>query len=139
MSADAAWVKGTHPDHVLFVIEVLVRKDHQGRLSSRGRLQDENDRKVAEALSSGGMAEGGWALLAEAARTEATLQLLVRLSNEPGFQETLMGGAESVEPLLEKLTRDTLDLMQRELREILPQVAREVTETIRDGLRSEIG
>jgi hypothetical protein len=136
MSA-SAWNKGQHPDHDLFVIEVLVRKEHTGTLACRRRLQSELDERVASSFPSGGLAEGGWALITEAARTEATLQLLVKLSNDPFFQEKLLEGTELSEELIEKITRDTSDLIQRELREILPQVTREVATTIRDGLRSQ--
>lgn len=136
---DSSWRKGRHGDHDAFVIEVLVRRDRAGRLTSRRRLQSQVDEEVAAALPAGGMAEGGWALLTEAARTETTLQLLVKLSNEPSFQENLLRGDSPSAELIEKLTRDVESLIQRELREILPHVAREVTETIRDGLRSETG
>jgi hypothetical protein len=137
--AEASWHKGKHPDHVLFVIEVYVRKDHRGQLSCRRCLQSAEDERVAEGLPSGGMVEGGWALLTEAVRTEATLQLLVKLSNDPFFQEKLLEGEDVSEEFLETLARETDSLLQRELREILPQVAREVTRTIRDGIRSQTG
>lgn len=134
---DADWLKGHHADHDVFVIEVLVRKDRFGQLASHGRLQSEEDRKVAETLPSGGMVEGGWALLTEAVRTEMTLQLLVRLSNDPSFREKLLEGDSPSEEILNMLERDATNLVNRELREILPSVARAVTGALRNGLRDE--
>jgi hypothetical protein len=130
------WPKGKHHDYVAFVVEVHVRKDRDGTVRSVKRLQDEQDeRTTANMEGSHGMQEGGWALLTEAVRSEAMLQLLVKISNDPEFKEKLLSGDDVVtENLLNNLKKDTLEQLKKSLDEVTPHLVREATETVRDGL-----
>lgn len=130
------WSKGAHPSYTAFVIEVHVRRDQSGGVRSFRRLQGPEDEDAASALpGTGGMQEGAWALLTEAARTEAMLQLLVKLSNDAEFKQKITESGNVDPDLLENLVKDTLEQIQRGLDEILPRVARETVSTVRDGLR----
>lgn len=134
------WKKGVHPDHTAFVMEVHVRRDKDGQVSSYRCLQGPEDQAATEKMEgSHGMAEGSWALLTEAARSEIMLQLLVKLSNDPEFKEKMASTGEIDEGLLRSLSKDTLEQMQKGLDELLPHLAREAVETVRDGLRNKTG
>jgi hypothetical protein len=121
-------------------MEVHVRRDRSGNVASYRCLQSTEDQKTVETLEgSHGMPEGSWALLTESARSEIMLQLLVKLSNDSEFQEKLVSGDGPDEELLEGLTKDVLEHMQKGLRELLPHLTREAVETVRNGLRTEDG
>jgi len=132
------WTRGVHSDHTTFVMEVYVRRDKGGKVSSYRALQSPEDHQVAQTMEgSHGMVEGSWALLTEAARAELMLQLLVKLSNDPEFKEKLLSGDKIDEGLLGSLSKDTLQQMTKGLEELLPHLAREAAETVKHGLRNE--
>lgn len=134
----APWPKGTHPSYSAFVLELHVRKDATGSLRCHRQLQDAHDEQTATGMSaSGGLEEGTWALLTETARAEALLQILVKLSNDSGFQEKITdpGGVDS--GLIENLTKDILSQICRGLEEVVPHVTREAIATVRGGLMRE--
>ena len=83
------------------------------------------------------MEEGSWALLTESARTEMMLQIIVDLSNDPEFKEKLTGAETAPEEMIEKLAANTLQLMAQALEKMVPELAREAVEQVRDGLRRE--
>lgn len=136
---DAPWPKGNHPEHVGFVIEVHVRRDASGALSCQRRLQDETDVRATQSLRTGGMEEGAWALLTEAARTEIMLQLLVKMTNDAEFQGKVAIDTPASEELIAGLAASTMSQMQRELRDIVPEVVREAVRILQGGLRSQAG
>jgi len=133
------WTKGTHPDYSAFVIEVHVRKDAEtGALRSLHRLQDEQDVEVTATLTpSGGMAEGSWALLTEAIRAEALLQLLLKLSNDAEFKEKMESAEEVPEDFIENLSKSALQQVQRGLNELASPLAHEAISAVHDGLRNQ--
>ena len=134
------WSKGEHEDYSAFVIEVHVRKDKMGALRTRRLLQDDVDHAVAEQMgANGGMEEGAWALLSEAARAETMLQSLVKLSNSPEFKGKMTGDPAPDDELIEKLSKDTLEQMRRGLEAVLPSYVRETVQLVRDGLRHQSG
>ena len=140
MSELTQWVKGKHDDYVAFVLEVHVRKDDNGALRTRSGLQDSADRAIAEGIgNNGGMEEGAWALLTEAARAEIMLQILVKLSNDMEFKENIEGDAALDDELIEKLSKDTLEQLHQELRTVVPALVRETVHVVRDGLRNQNG
>jgi len=81
------------------------------------------------------MEEGAWALLTETVRIEAMLQLLVKLSNDPKFQEKMVSADPAPDELIEQLSEDTLEQITRSLVEMAPGIAREAIQQVRDGLR----
>jgi len=134
------WTKGTHEDYSAFVLEVHVCKDKTGALRTRRSLQDGVDHAVVESFgSSGGLEEGAMALLMEAARAEAMLQLLVKLSNDSEFKEKIAGDAGPDDELIEKLSKDTLEQLRRGLETVVPSLAQETVHLVRDGLRNQTG
>lgn len=137
----APWEKGQHPDYDAFVIEVHVRKDRRTKgIQSFRCLQDQRDETTASALGpTGGMDEGSWALLTEAARAEVMLQVLHRLSNTPHFQEKLLNAEEAPHDLLEMVSQDTLNILQKGLSSQIPHLVKEAMEVVRDGLRHQRG
>lgn len=140
MPEPAPWTKGVHPGYSAFVVEVHVRKDESGDLRSFRRLQDERDEHTLEKMSpTGGLMEGSWALLTEALRAEAMLQLLVKISNDAEFKAKMEAGDADVDDLIENLSNDTLEQVKRGLDELVPRVAREAIHRVRDGLRNEDG
>jgi hypothetical protein len=136
----APWKKGVHSDYTAFVIEVHVRRDREGNVASYRRLQGPEDQRTSETMEgSHGMVEGSWALLTESARSELMLQLLVKLSNDPEFKQKLASEGDIDEGLLRSLSKDTLEQLQKGLKELLPHLTREAAETVRDGLRTKTG
>lgn len=134
----APWAKGVHRDYTAFVMEVHVRKDAAGNLASYRCLQGPRDQEAASRMGgSHGMSEGSWALLTEAARAELMLQLLVKLSNDAEFKEKLMAQEKIDEGLLRSLSKDTLDQIHKGLDELLPHLAREAVEIVKDGLQHQ--
>lgn len=77
------WTKGQHPEYDLLVAEVLVIRDDVGRVYSKHQLQDDADAQVALGWPSSGIEQIGFALLTEAARREALLQMLMLESSQP--------------------------------------------------------
>lgn len=138
MISEPLWPNGQHENYDAFVIEVGVRRDHDGKLQSYKRLRSDADWETTQKLGpGGGLEEGSWALLTEAARTEAMLQLLVKLSNDPEFKRKITAAESAPEDLIEKLAADTLEITHRVLKEIVSDVARETIQQVRDGLRRQ--
>jgi hypothetical protein len=134
----APWGKGVHRDYTAFVMEVHVRKDTAGNLTSYRCLQGAEDYEAAAHMGgSHGMSEGSWALLTEAARAELLLQLLVKISNDAEFTEKLTARGKIDEGLFRSLSKDTLAQIVKGLDELLPHLAREAVETVKDGLRHQ--
>ena len=135
MQTQPLWPKGKHPSYDAFVIEVGVRKDHEGEWRSYRRLQDAQDATVAETLGpSRGMEEGSWALLTETVRAEAMLQLLVKLSNEPELQAKMSSAEKAPEELIEKLSEATLKQLKLSLDKMVAGLVRETIEQVHDGI-----
>jgi len=136
MFTESPWPKGVYPTYSAFVIEVGVRKDRTGGIQTYKRLQGAQDLAVTETLGpSRGLEEGALALLTESVRTEAILQLLIKLSNDPEFKEKLSGAESAPDELIEKLADDTLEQIQRSIAKMVPGIAREATEHVQNGLR----
>lgn len=78
------WTPGTHDDHEVAVLEVLVRRDKAtGRVYSTHRPQSEFDEKLLLSWPSGGLEQATFALLVEALRKEALLSVLLDASKDP--------------------------------------------------------
>lgn len=133
----APWERGAHPGYTAFKMDVHVRRDRDGTVSSLREIAPEDQEIAMTMEGSHGMVEGSWALLTEAARAELMLQLLVKLSNDAEFKRKLASGGEINEDLPKVLSKDTLAQMKKGLEELLPHLAREAIETVRDGFRHE--
>lgn len=67
------------------VIEVRIRRDDFGRVSSIHDLRGEEDRKTALSWPSGGLNEVAFALLAEAVKREAIVDVGLQATHDPDF------------------------------------------------------
>ena len=131
------WSKGRHPEYDAFVIEVHVRKDRTGALSSFRRLPDQIDEEVAQSLgSSGGMEEGALALLTEGIKTEVMLQTLIKVQNLPNYRDMIL--QEGMLPeIFQKSTSETMQHLQRVLEHIVPGLVEDTVRTIASELGKE--
>ena len=77
------WQKGQHAEYGLAVAEVIVIRDKSGRVFSKHQLQDDGDVGVVQDWPSCGIEQMAFALLTEATRREALLQMLLLESNSP--------------------------------------------------------
>lgn len=79
------WDKGQHQDYDIAVIEVLVRRDHTGRVTATHQAQSELDHEILASWPSGGLEQVSFSLLAEAIQREALLEVLLYASRNPTF------------------------------------------------------
>lgn len=85
------WQKGSHGSHSVLGIEVQVCRDAEGRVFSCHQLQGADDLTVAMSWPGGGQEEVGFALLAEAVRREALLEMLLLVSKDASFPQRFEG------------------------------------------------
>ena len=79
-------------------VVVTVLRDGRNGVGSSHDFASEEDRRVAMSWPSGGLEQVAFALLSEAVRREALLDVLLLLSEDPGYRERLVGmGAEDRE------------------------------------------
>lgn len=90
----AEWEKGQHPDHDVVCVEVLLRRDAHGRVYTEHHLQDAVDHEVVLRWPSGGLEQVAFALLVEAVRREAVLDLALQISQEPSFLRNLAAATD---------------------------------------------
>ena len=135
----APWSKGKHEDYSAFVVEVYVRKDRAGKIHSVRALQDETDHATTREMEgSHGMAEASWALLMESVRAELMLQILVRLTKDPDYQQKLLVG-EHEEELAQEMRESLIAHMHRGLEEVVPPLTKEALESVRTGFQKQGG
>ena len=84
------WQKGSHEDHAVLTVEVDVCRDLIGRVFSMHRLQGEDDASVASTWPGGGHEAVGFALLTEAIRREAMLEVLILASQNGSHIRRIM-------------------------------------------------
>jgi len=131
------WLKGVNPEYSAFVIEVHVCRDIRGNVHSARRLQGVIDEQVVQTLgANGGMAEGAFGLLIEAARQEAMFQALLKYSNDEGFRDMLTSSQEVSDPVFAQMVDDTLKLMWATLSKVGPSIVRETLKQLQEGLDS---
>jgi hypothetical protein len=101
-----SWEKGRHDDHEVVVIEVRIRRDAHGRVVSNHFPQDETDLSILEGWPSGGMEQVAFALLTEAVRREALLDVILQASADVSAVRRWRNGTEEERGLiLDNLTR----------------------------------
>jgi len=72
-------------------VEVEVCRDAEGRVFSSHGLQSDEDVQIALSWPSGGQEQVGFALLTEAVRREALLEILLVLSKDESFPQRFAG------------------------------------------------
>ena len=68
--------------HDEVVVEIVIRREKEtGRVSSEHRLKDESAHEIVAAWPSGGLEQVAFAILAEAVRREALLDVILHMSH----------------------------------------------------------
>jgi len=120
------WSKGTHEDHAVAVIEVLVCQSKPGAVFSAHTVQGPEDQAVLMTWPSGGQRQVAHALLVEALRREAVVGLLVKMTKDPEYLERLQGmGADQEDAELELLARAMLETAGKASHTIAKDIIRE--------------
>lgn len=101
------------------VVEVHVHRDEHGRVHSNRRLRGESDQQVALSWPSGGMEQVAFALLVEAMRQEALLQILIKESQEPGFIARLTASKAEVDAEVALLRK----ALENQMATLVPRLA----------------
>lgn len=100
------WRRGRNPGFDVVAVEVLVRRDEHGRVISAHDLQSDEGRGIVAGWPSGGMEQVAFALLVEAVKREAVLDVLLRASHDPSFLgRWKSAGSEEREPLLQEMVK----------------------------------
>ena len=107
-----SWPKGKSEDAETVILEVSVRRDKYGRVVSAHAPQDAEDQALLESWPSGGMEQVAFALLSEAVRREALLDVLLNASHNPNFLSAWQEMSEDGKKIyIQKLTHDVQDSM----------------------------
>lgn len=100
------WRKGRSPGFEVVAVEVLVRRDEHGRVISAHDLQTDEGREIVVGWPSGGMEQVAFALLVEAVKREALLDVILRASHDSNFVEKWKSlGADEREPLIQEMVK----------------------------------
>lgn len=127
------WKKGQHADYTCFVVEVEIAVDSYGTSWSNHKLQSQDDHDLVSAMKSGGMEHVAHALMSEAVKREAILEVLLKVSNDPEFQERVLDGAlEAQEALVEQTSAAIIEMFRRVAHELAPEAARAALNMVRD-------
>lgn len=127
------WEKGDHADHLGFVVEVHVRQDKQTKqVVSFSKLQDELDHKTTALMQgSYGMGEAAYALVAEALRTEAMLQMLIQISAKPKLVDQILNPEKHTE-VVDRLADTTAAQVVQTLKKTCYGIAQSVVQKLHD-------
>lgn len=126
-----SWTKGRHDDHDVVVIEVHVRRDANGRVLSAHAPQDTADQETLLSWPSGGMEQVGFALLAEATRREAMIDVLLQASKDPAFLPWWRSAGEAErDAALAKMARGMRASMDEVVRRIADGALRAALEQV---------
>lgn len=87
------------------IIEVRIRRDEYGRVSSIHDLQGEEDRKTVLSWPSGGLNEVAFALLSEAVKREAIVDVGLQATHDPTFLNKLKTGDAAKESAVSELSK----------------------------------
>ena len=78
-----------NPDYSLLKIEVEICQDKNGRVYSAHKPQTPEDLAVAQSLPLYGLESTSYSLILEGARTEALLDMILNMSQNPDFLDSL--------------------------------------------------
>lgn len=126
------WLKGQHAEYTAFVVEVEIAVDQFGVPWSNHKLQDQTDYDLTSKMKSGGMEHVAHALVSEAVKREALLEVLMKLSNNPEFQERIYDTApEAQELLVKEASAAIIEVFKRAAGELAPAAARAALDMVR--------
>lgn len=132
------WLKGKHDDYTAFVVEVEIAVDQYGVPWSNHKLQNQSDHDITSQMKSGGMEHVAHALVSEAVKREALLEVLIRLSNDPEFKGRLQDPApEAQENLVNEASAAIIEVFRRAAGELAPEAARAALAMIRSEASME--
>lgn len=125
------WKKGKHDEYTCFVVEVEVAVDQAGVPWSAHRLQDQQDHDLTRDMPSGGLEYVAYALVQEAVKREALLQVLLKVSNDSEFKGNLLNSQETPAALVEEVTVAMMEVIKSATRELAPAAARAALDMVR--------
>jgi hypothetical protein len=132
------WKKGQNPDYTSFTIEVEVAVDQHGVMWSSHRLQDEQDVEIVEGLPNRGIERVADALLSEAIKREALLEVILKLSNFPEFKEKLSDPSpEAQQDLVNEVSSAMVAVISKAAAQIAPESAQAALNMVRQDLPSD--
>lgn len=126
MTDPDAWQKGRHAGHDVVVVEVLVRREGSGQVLSAHRLQDKEDQEVVMTWPSYGLEQVAHGLLVEAVRREASLDVTLQASADPGLATRWATATpDEQEEMASRLAATLVTLMQQTIGRLAASAARE--------------
>lgn len=126
------WEKGQHKDYTAFVVEVEIAVDRFNVPWSNHRLQDQVDHDLTSQMKSGGMEYVAHALVSEAVKREAILEILIKMSNDAEFQGRVLDDApEAQEILVKEMAAAIIEVFRRAAGELAPEAARAALDMVR--------
>lgn len=132
------WEKGQHSDYQAFVVEVEIAVDQYGVPWSNHKLQDQRDHEITSTMKSGGMEHVAHALINEAVKREALLEVLIRMSNDPEFQGRIQDEASEAQSDLEQEVAGAIvEVFRRAAHELAPEAARAALNVVRSTPSNE--
>lgn len=123
---DQPWDKGHHEAYTCLTIEVKVCQDANGRVWSIHDFQSPEDMKLAGMLQQGGVKQVAFALLTEAIRREAFLDVLAAMSENPEYVvKWLQGTPEEKQKIEHDLAVSMIRMMNASSRKMALGIAKE--------------
>ena len=126
------WKPGAHPEYTCFRIRVLVAETGEAIWSDH-ELEGPEDEAVLSNLLSGGLRQAAYALFTEAMRKEAMYTVLLKLQNDPDFEQRVARTTDPAE--VEKIEREIAFVLGQtllgEIQKNSLAVSREILESIR--------
>lgn len=119
------WKKGQQGGYSSLILEVAVCRDEFGRVFSAHQLQDELDRQTVMTWPGGGQEAVAFALLLEAARREAILGIILKMSKDPDYLASATASDEARREAIEELAKIVRVQVNRTLRDVAASVVEE--------------
>ncbi|OHD24508.1 MAG: hypothetical protein A2Y38_07225 [Spirochaetes bacterium GWB1_59_5] len=110
------WTPGRHPTYTAYTLVVHVCEDEHGRVWSDHEFFTEGDALVAAGTRNGGVEQVAHALLTEALRREAFVDLLVKVSHDPALLGRLQQPAQR-----EAMATEIEGVVARVITQVLPK------------------
>lgn len=108
------WARGKHMDAEVAVLEVYIRRDVHGRILSAHQPASDADAQVLLGWPSGGLEQAAFALLAEAVRREALMDVLLQDSHQPEWRNATEGERQTTIDRIERAVRTSMaDVIDR--------------------------
>jgi|GEM_PF-2372679 len=126
------WTKGKQAEYTCFVIEIEVAVDQNGTPWSNHKLQSQEDMDLTMEMDKSGQEHVAHALLMEAVKREALLEVLLKLSNDAEFKERVLDPApDAQEKLVSEVSTAMMRVVNRVTAVLAPDAARAALDMVR--------